>query len=88
MTARATVVVSSVVEPEGETIPKLGAGLTVTGPTIRAFHQGQWKQMVDGNGLFSPGRWPPSRRTADSSDQGKNILGVLRRLAAASLDTK
>ena len=49
-------------DERGEVRPKLGAGWWGSGPPIQIFRKGKCKDLRDGLGLCSPGRWTPEKR--------------------------
>lgn len=50
-----------------------GGGNPGVGPPIQTKYKGELRSIHDGAGLCSPGRWPVGRRTAPSTELGKEL---------------
>ena len=59
--------------------PRLGAGNLGLGAPLATMVAGRLRNFDDGNGLCTPGQWPPERRCADASGTARNISAALRR---------
>ena len=58
--------------------PGRGAGRWGFGPPTKVHHGYRSRDLVDGTGLCSPGRWPPGRRNLpDVGDPGKDLLTAM-----------
>ena len=53
-------------DEDGETRPRLGAGLIGSGATLFTWHLGRRRPFHDGAGLCSPGRWQHGCRRSDT----------------------
>ena len=57
----------SVNDSDGDPGPRVGAGVTPSYRPLTVTLGGKPKPFDDGQGLRSPGRWPPEHRVADKS---------------------
>ncbi len=84
MVARGKRLHSEVAAPDSDTDPDdgaapAGAGVLGCGPPLRAGQGPHSREVHDGAGLCSPGRWPPERRTPPTAWAVKALGAALRR---------
>ena len=65
------------VELPGTRRPKKGEGWWGVGPSIKPLRKGVPRDFVDGAGLCSPGRWPPSQRRLPDGHAARRLQGVV-----------
>ena len=64
-------------ELNGFVRPKKGAGHWGKGPALKVNRKGVMRDMVDGGGLCSPGRWPKPRRRLPTTNIAAKLQDIL-----------